>query len=110
MASMNMSRKHNVKVSCFSATSHDKSPVDGVGTTLKRHAMEKVQTCKVIINNADEFYQAVRDNNIKVTLINTTVLQKYSNKYLETMFSNSMPLCGIIGFHFVQPSESGYIH
>ena len=108
MASMNMlSKKHNVKLSWnFSATSHSKGPVDGVGATLKRHAMEKVQTRKVTINNADEFYQAIRDSNIKVTLINTTELQIYSNKYLETLFNNCTP---IPGFHFVQPYESGYI-
>ena len=108
MASVNMlSKKYNVKLSWnFSATSHGKGPVDGAGATLKRHAMEKVQTHKVTINNVDEFYQAIRDSNIKVTLINTTELQIYSNKYLETLFSNSAP---IPGFHFVQPSESGYI-
>ena len=110
MASMNMSKKHNVKLSWnFSATSHGKGPVNGVGATLKRHAMEKVQTSKVTINNVNEFYQAVRDSNIKVTLINTTELQKYSNKYLETLFSNSTLIPGITGLHFIQPSESGYV-
>ena len=111
MALMNMlSKKYNVKLSWyFSATSHGKGPVDGFTATLKRHAMEKVQTRKVTINNVDEFYQAVRDSNIKVTLINTTELQKYSNKYLETLFSNFMPIPRIPGFYFVQPSESGHI-
>ena len=111
MASMNMfSKNHNVKLSWnFSAMSPSKGPVDGVGATLKRHAIEKNQTRKVTINNADEFYQAVRDSNIKVTLVNSTELQKYSNRYLETLFSNSRPIPGITSFHFAQPSESGYI-
>ena len=78
-------QKQNVKLSWnFSATSPGKGPVDGVGATLKRHAMEKNQTRKVTIN-ADEFYQAVRDSNIKVTLINSTELQKYSNRYSVTL-------------------------
>ena len=87
MASIKMfSKKQNVKLSWnFSATSPGKGPVDGVGATLKRHAMEKNQTRKVTINNADEFYQTVRDSNIKVTLINSTELQKYSNRYSVTL-------------------------
>ena len=80
-----MYQKQNVKLSWnFSATSPGKGPVDGVGATLKRHAMEKNQTRKVTIN-ADEFYQAVRDSNIKVTLINSTELQKHSNRYSLTL-------------------------
>ena len=80
-----MYQKQNVKLSWnFSATIPGKGPVDGVGATLKRHAMEKNQTRKVTIN-ADEFYQAVRDSNIKVTLINSTELQKYSNRYSVTL-------------------------
>ena len=80
-----MYQKQKLKLSWnFSATSPGKGPVDGVGATLKRHAMEKNQTRKVTIN-ADEFYQAVRDSNIKVTLINSTELQKYSNRYSVTL-------------------------
>ena len=111
MALMNMlPKKHMVNLSWnFSAISHGKGSVDGVCATLKRHTMEKVQTSKVTINNADEFYQAVWDSNIKVTLINTTELQKYSNRFLEKLFRNSTPIPGITSFHFVQPSESAYI-
>ena len=61
MASMPMlSAKHNVKLSWnFNATSHAKGPFDGEGATLKRQAMEKVQTRKCGINNASEFFNAV---------------------------------------------------
>ena len=38
---------------------------DGVGTTLKRHAMKKVIKRKCAINNAGEFYNAVKDSNIQ---------------------------------------------
>ena len=72
-------KKNNVKLIWnFSGTSHGKGPVDGVGTALKIHAMEIVQTCKLTINNADEFYHAVKECSIKVIMINTTKLQKYS--------------------------------
>ena len=103
-------KKHNVKLSCnFSATSHGIGPVDGVGATLKMHAMEKVQTHIVTINNANEFCQAVRDSNIKVTLISTTELQKCSIKYLETLFSNSAPIPEMTSFYFFPFSENRYI-
>ena len=80
--SMNMlSKKHHVSLTWnFSATSNGKGPIDSLGATLKRQTIEKVQTCKVVVNNADEFYQAVQDSSIMVTLMNTTELQKYSNE------------------------------
>ena len=111
MAAMYMfSKKHDVMLTWnFSATSHGKGPVDGVGATLKRIAMEKVQTRKVVVNNADDFYHAVKDGNIKVTMMNTTELQKYSNKYLETLFSNTTSIPGISCYHYVEPSKKGYI-
>ena len=76
MASMPMlPAKHNGKLSWnFSATSHGKEPIDGVGVTLKRQVMEKVQTRKCVINNASEFFNAVQVSNIKVTMINSTEL------------------------------------
>ena len=37
---------------------------DGVGTTLKKHAMKKVIKRKWVITNAGEFYNAVKDSNI----------------------------------------------
>ena len=105
-----LSRKHNMSLTWnFSATSHGKGTVDGVGTTLKRQAMEKVQTNKVVVNNADEFYQAVQDSNIMVTLMNTTELQKYSNEKLKTLLSNSTAIHRIAGFHYIEQTENRYI-
>ena len=73
MTSMPMlSVKHNVNLSWnFSATSHVKGPIDGVGATLKQQAMEKVQTRKCVINNASEYFNAIQGSNIKVTMINS---------------------------------------
>ena len=58
---MNMlSKKHNVSLTWnFSAASHGKGPVDGVGLTLKRQDMEKIQARKVVVNNADEFQSKI---------------------------------------------------
>ena len=67
-----LSVKHNVNLSWnFSATSHVKGPIDGVGATLKQQAMEKVQTRKCVINNASEYFNAIQGSNIKVTMINS---------------------------------------
>ena len=105
MASMNMlSKKHKISLTLnFSATSHGKGPVDSVGTTLKKQATEKVQICKVVVNNVGEFYQAVQDSSM-ITLMNTTELQKYSNEQLETLFSYSTVIHWIAGFHNIEQS------
>ena len=62
------------------------------------------------MNNADEFYQAVQDSSIMVTLMNTTELQKYSNEQLEALFSNSTAIHGMAGFHYIKQSEYEYIN
>ena len=67
-----ISNKYDVKFTWnFTATSHGKGPIDGVGATLERHAMKKVITGKSAINNTEEFYNSVKDSNISVTLMNT---------------------------------------
>ena len=111
MASMPMlSAKHNVKLSWnFSATSHGKGPIDGVGATLKRQAMEKVQTRKCVIKNTGEFFNAVQGSNIKVTMINSTELEKYAKDYLEKLFCNATPIQGISAYHFLEPTDNGYV-
>ena len=73
----------------FSATSHGKGPINGVGATLKRQAMEKIQTRKCVINNASEVFDAVQGSNIKVTMINSTELEKYAdNGYVTKRYSS----------------------
>ena len=111
MASMPMlSAKHNVKLSWnFSATSHSKRPIDGVGATLKRQVMEKVQTRKCIINNASGFFNAVQGSNIKVAMINSTELEKYANDYLEKLFGNATLIQDISGYHFLETTDNGYV-
>ena len=48
----------------FFATSHGKGDVDGVGGVLKRRAWNKVKARQVVIRNATEFTDAVKDGGI----------------------------------------------
>ena len=48
----------------FFATSHGKSAVDGVGGVLKWRAWNKVNPRQVVIRNAAEFTDAVKDEGI----------------------------------------------
>ena len=48
----------------FFATSHSKGAVDGVGGVLKSRAWNKVKARQVVIRNAAEFMDAVKDGGI----------------------------------------------
>ena len=93
----------------FSAASHGKGPIDGVGSTLKRQAMEKAQTRKCAINNASEFFNAVQESNIKMAMINSTELEKYTKDYIGKLFGNATPIQGISVYHFLEPTYNGYV-
>ena len=57
--------KHASKIRWnFFATSHGKGAVDGVGGVLKRRAWNKVKARQVVIQNAVEFTDAVKDGGI----------------------------------------------
>ena len=105
-----LSAKHNVKLSWnFSVTSHGQGPIDGVGVTLKRQAMEKVQTRRCVINNASENFNSVQGGNIKVTVINKSELEKYAKDYLEKLFGNAILIQGISAYHFLELTDNGYV-
>ena len=71
--------------------------------------MEKVQTRKCVINNASKFFNAVQGSNIKVTMINSTELEKYANDYPEKLFGNATLIQDISGYHFLEPTYNGYV-
>ena len=71
--------------------------------------MEKVQTRKCVINNASKFFNAVQGSNIKVTIINSTELEKHAKNYLEKLFGNATPIQGISAYHFLEPTNNGYV-
>lgn len=62
MASLGMlSNKYDAQVTWnFSATNHNKGPVDEVSSTLKTHVIKKVITRKCVMNNTEEFCDAIR--------------------------------------------------
>ena len=68
--------------------------------------MEQVQKC--VINNVSKCFNAVKGSNIKVTMINSTDLEKYAKDYLEKLFGNATPIQGISAYHFLEPTDNGY--
>ena len=55
-----LSEMYNIKIIWnFSATSHGKGRVDGVGATLKQIAADKVCRHESIINSLQDFYNSV---------------------------------------------------
>ena len=71
--------------------------------------MEQVQTRESVINNASEFFNAVQGSNIKVTMINSTELEKYAKNYLEKLFGNATLIQDISAQHFLEPTDNGYV-
>ena len=54
-----LSEIYNIKITWnFGAISHGKSPVDGVGATMKLIAADMVRRRERIINNLQDFYNA----------------------------------------------------
>ena len=67
---------YNIKIIwSFSTISCAKCPVDGVGATLKQIASENVCRCESIINNFQDFYNAVMHSSVKVTYMPVNELQ-----------------------------------
>ena len=59
---------YNIKIIWnFSTTSRAKCPVYRVGATLKQIAADNVCRCESIINNLQDFYNAVMHSSVKVT-------------------------------------------
>ena len=71
--------------------------------------MEKDQTRKCVINNASKIFNAVQGSNIKVTMINSAELEKYAKDYLEKLFGNATLIQGISAYHFLEPTDNGYV-
>ena len=97
----------------FSATSHGKGPVDGVGAAVKRQAECKIRCRKSIINNVDDFYHAVCDlNNIDVVKISSLeIQQKVEELNLPHIFDNALAIPGISELHCIEYDQNneGYI-
>ena len=46
---------------------------------------------------------------LKIKLINSTELEKYAKDYLEKLFGNATPILGISAYHFLEPTNNGYV-
>lgn len=85
----------------FSATSHGKGPVDGIGGMVKRVAWQQVRTRKASVTNAETFVSVVQP------LTTTTILLDTPEQFAEiqnilqiqTIFSNAPYISGISEDH-----------
>ena len=92
----------------FSATSHGKGPVDGIGGCLKRCATEKVTTRQCTINDAQDFVKAVEGSKVDVTFISAQdVRERETSLALKMLFENAMPIRGIAEYHWVGMDHNG---
>lgn len=70
----------------FSASSHGKGAIDGVGGTLKRLAWRKVKADQCQVKNAKEFVDAVKESTIKCLYMSErTVKTIYAEKFKESI-------------------------
>ena len=105
-----LSKKYGVKLEWnFSATSHGKGPVDGIGGCLKRKATNKVKTRQCAINNVADFFKAVnKESQIDVILITAEKVQARERSLgLPDLFANAAQIQGISQHHWVGISHKG---
>ena len=96
-----LSERYGIQISWnFSATSHGKGPVDGIGGCLKRSATEKVKTRQCVINYAKDFVHAVEGSKVAVTFISAQNVTERSLNLTE-IFENAEPIRGIAEYHWV---------
>ena len=96
-----LSEMYNIKIIWnFSATSHGKGPVDGVGATLKIIAADKVCRHESIITNLQDFYDAVMHSSVKVNCMPVDEFQVHvENLGLQKLFESVQPIPDITKYH-----------
>ena len=96
-----LSEMYNIKtIWNFSATSHGKGPVDGVGATLKITAADKVCRHESIITNLQDFYDAVIHSSVKVNCMPVDEFQVHvENLGLQKLFESVQPIPDITKYH-----------
>ena len=99
-----LSEMHNIKIIWnFSPTSHGKGPVDGVGATLKRMAADKVCRRESIINNLQDFCNAVMHSSVKVTCMSVDEFQVHvENLGLQKLFESVQPIPDMTEYHYIE--------
>jgi hypothetical protein len=105
-----LSKKYGVNLEWnFSATSHGKGPVDGIGGCLKRKATNRVKMRQCVINNATDFFKAVNEGSqIVVTFITAEAVQAREKSLgLPDVFANAAQIQGISQYHWVGINRNG---
>lgn len=83
----------------FSATSHGKGAIDGVGGTLKRFVYRHVLAKGDDVRNASEFFQVAQETAITCFFLNSTIMEEdYEN--LRESIEAVKPVKGIKADHF----------
>lgn len=106
-----LSERHGIRLFWnFSATSHGKGPVDGIGGSLKRIATEKVRSRQVTINNAIDFFKAVQGTRIATTLMRSEHVQDRAISLgLAELFADAKAIKGISEQHWFGVGDKGKI-
>ena len=97
-----LSKMYNIKIIWnFRTNSHGKGPVDGVGATLEQIAADKVYRHESIINNLQDFYNAVMHFSVKVTCMPLDEFQVHvENLGLQKLFESVQPIPDITKYHY----------
>ena len=86
----------------YSATSHSKGAVDGVGGTIKHLATRTIITRKAIVNNADSLLKAVQDK----TKTNLAVMEEIlSDMEIPSLWEKVNAVPGTKHIHRIEPSR-----
>lgn len=93
---------------CFFATSHGKSPCDGIGGTIKRLATKASLQCNPgnAIDNSQKFFDfcCAKIENIKFTMVKKETMMEARQK-LEDRFSKAKTVPGTRSFHHFEPKS-----
>lgn len=91
----------------YSATSHGKGAVDGIGGLIKRLATSATVTRKAIIKNADSMFQAINEKtNIYLSVMTSHYINEtYATLQLDSLWEDLNTLPGTMHIHSVEQTE-----
>ena len=95
----------------FFASSHGKSSVDAVGGTVKRSVWREVKARKLIVNDANAFYEEASKicTGIKILYLSSEELRSES-KFLESRWEGAIPIATIQKQHISQKAGPSHLY
>ena len=95
----------------YSATSHGKGAVDGLGGTIKRMATNEVKNRKAIMKDAQTLVEAVSDKTkIHLILLNETdITSRRAETKVDELWNDVPGVPGTLHVHCVEPHENGIV-